>query len=390
MTRSERSNLRLLPIFSFFAEFFPIAPVLVAWYGAHGLDATAVFAIQASFAACMVAFEVPSGFVADALGRRTALLLGALFWPLGLLLYRLGGTFGAFVLAEATIAVAASLYSGCVSALLFDTLGSLGRSGEYQRREGGLAATARLGTLIGALLGGLLAARSLAWPFDLNLFSFCLLLPVTLALFEPVRERPALRKAWSEILAVGRTCMTRSDLRPWIFGVGFLGTVGRVVIWSSFLAFADWDVSLAWNGAMFALLQLGGMLGGRSSAFLRQRLGNRAFRWLLAMVAPLLAAFAIWPHPASVAIFPLVTFLWNAGLPYFYAGLNERTESRVRATVLSVANLVGNLLFVVVAPAFGALVDATSLSWGFGTLGLFSLGAMGWVALRLSATENRS
>lgn len=377
-------NLRLLPLHALVGDFLPIAPVLVAWYVAHGLDATAVFTLQAVFAAATVLLEVPSGFFADALGRRTALAVGAAFWPAGLLLYRLGDGFGAFAAAEVTVAVGVSLQSGCLSALLFDSLAVAGRSEEYQRREGHMAAAARWGALLASLAGGFLAARALHLPFELNLLSHSLLLPLAFLLVEPPRQKPALRQAWSEILRVSALCLRSPDLRPWVVGAGLFGAVGLVSLWASFLAYREWGLSLGAYGVLFALFQLGGVLGGHASARLRSRLGLRPFLAVLALPGPLLLLLSVWRGPLAAGVFPVLAFLWNLALPFFLDGLNRRTEARLRATTLSVANLVGRLCFVAAAPLFGLLVDGRGLPLAFGALGVAGLAAIVPVLLRVS------
>lgn len=376
-------NLRILPFYAFLGDFILVAPVLVAWYTAHGMSATAVFTLQGLFALTVAVLEVPSGFVADALGRRRALAFGAAFWPVGLLLYRFGGSFAAFALAEITVAIGFSLQSGCLSAILYDSLVPLGRGGEYERREGVMSSTARWGSLVASLAAGALAMGGLAWPFNANLLSHSLLLPLALFLTEPQREKPPLRHAWSEILQVSRNCLGRPDLRLWILGAGLLGAVGMIVLWSSFLTYAAWNLPPAWNGVLFALFQLGGVLGGYASTPLRKRIGTRRFLFFQILPGPLLLSLSLWCRPAMIWVFPVMAFLWNLGLPFFYTGINHRTESRVRATVLSVSSLVGRMCFVAVAPIFGAVVDHSSLPVALGGLGILAFLGMGLILPRL-------
>lgn len=372
-----RRNLRLVPLYAAMVEFIAVIPVLVLWYEAHGLSATRIFVVQAIFAAATVTLEVPSGFVADAVGRRKALAVGAVVFPAGFALYRFGGGFEAFAAAEITFAVGISLQSGCLSALLFDTLAALDRRDEYQGREGRMAAGMRLGALAASLAGGLLAVRSLALPLDVDLATHALLLPLALLLREPARERPVLRNAWSEILSVTRHCLTHPELRHLIVAAGVLGAIALTTLWAAFLAFAEWDIPIAWFGVLFAALQLGGVAGGWASESLRRRLGRGRFLALLLLPAPLLLTLGLRGGRAGLLAFPLITFVWNAGLPFFYEGLNRRTGSRVRATVLSVANMVSRLAFVILAPLFGLLVDRSSLATAFAAFGALALVTLG-------------
>ena len=116
----------------FLGEFLPIAPVLILYYTANGLNSTQIFTIQAAFHLAVLLLEVPSGYLADVIGRKKTLVFGAIFFPLGLAVYTVGRSFTAFILAEVVLAVSVSMRSGCDSALLFDSLRQLKPRGRVQ------------------------------------------------------------------------------------------------------------------------------------------------------------------------------------------------------------------------------------------------------------------
>ena len=51
--------------------------------------------------------------------------------------------------------------------------------------------------------------------------------------------------------------------------------------------------------------------------------------------------------------------------------MNRLIESKIRATVLSVANMTRSLSYVILSPLFGKVVDSYSLSTAFTLLGVF-------------------
>ncbi|HEX7501864.1 MAG TPA: hypothetical protein VF451_00470, partial [Acidobacteriota bacterium] len=169
-TQVERNFWKILAL-KFLGDFLPIAPVLILYYTANGLNSTQIFTIQAAFHLAVLLLEVPSGYLADVVGRKKTLVFGALFFPLGLAVYTVGRSFAAFVLAEVTLAVSVSMRSGCDSALIFDSLRQLGRQGEYKRFEGKCALFSRLGTALSSVGGGLLAMVFLRLPFLVNVGS---------------------------------------------------------------------------------------------------------------------------------------------------------------------------------------------------------------------------
>jgi len=385
-----RRNLALVPAFTFTSEFFLIVPVLVTWYAHHGLGSSAVFVTQAVFGIAMFFLEVPSGFLADALGRRRTLLFGALFWPLSLCVYRAGDSLSSFIAAELLAAVAVSCQSGCLSALLFDSLKSLGREADYLRFEGRQSAIARWGCMVASVMGGLLARVGLAWPFNVNILTFFGLLPLAYVMVEPERDKPELRHAWREIWQVTGHCLRPGPLLPWVVGVGVVSCIGLVSLWASLIAYRVWGLSLAWQGVLFAGFQGAGILGGLWGPRLLAHLGAQRFLWVLCLQGPLLLLVGVAPEWLLVPVAPLLALSWNMALPFFYNGLNRRTDSRMRATVLSVSSLMARAFFIGVGPLFGVLTDQGSLPMAFFVLGGVALPAWLWLAWRLPPLEANS
>ena len=107
-------NFGKLFALKFLGDFLPVAPVLILYYTANGLNSTQIFTVQAAFHLAVLVLEVPSGYLADVIGRRRTLILGSLFFPLGMAVYMAGRSFGAFVAAEACSPSA----SACVRAAI--------------------------------------------------------------------------------------------------------------------------------------------------------------------------------------------------------------------------------------------------------------------------------
>jgi sugar phosphate permease len=76
----------------------------------------------------------------------------------------------------------------------------------------------------------------------------------------------------------------------------------------------------------------------------------------------------------SVVLIPLIflnAFLMGFGFPLLLDHMNRLIESKIRATVLSVANMTRSLSYVILSPLFGKVVDSYSLSTAFILLGGF-------------------
>ncbi len=366
-------NLRRLLAMKFLGDFLPIAPVLVPYYKANGLDSTQIFTIQAIFHLAVLLLEVPSGYLADVIGRRKTLVFGALFFPLGMAAYAAGRGFAAFVLAEAVLAVSVSMRTGCDSALLFDSLKALGREEEYKRFEGRCALLARAGTAVSSVGGGAAASLFLRLPFLANAASALLMPPLAFTLVEPEREARRSANPLRDLLLICRRCLADPRTRPVVLFCGLLMACQLTGLWAYFLLYRELGIGVGWFGVLFALYQLAGALGGGWAHAWGERLGSQTML-ALALLSPLFfLLLGLFPSAWLLPLVPANALLWNLAYPVLLEKLNRAVSSDVRATVLSLASMAGSVAFILVSPLFGRLADGVSLSAAFVALGGFFL-----------------
>src|SRR5918998_3699475 len=91
-----------------------------------GLSNLEAFAANASFTAGMVLFEVPTGIVADTVGRRRSYLLGTVTLSVSTLLYvllwQLGAPFWQWAAVSLLLGLGFTFFSGAVEAWLLDAV----------------------------------------------------------------------------------------------------------------------------------------------------------------------------------------------------------------------------------------------------------------------------
>src|SRR5688500_5200959 len=101
-----------------------------------GLSNLEAFAANAFFTAGMVLFEVPTGVVADTIGRRMSYLLGTLTLTgstaLYVLLWQLEAPFWEWAGASMLLGLGFTFFSGAVEAWLVDALAATGFDGELE------------------------------------------------------------------------------------------------------------------------------------------------------------------------------------------------------------------------------------------------------------------
>src|SRR3954465_7659805 len=101
-----------------------------------GLTNLEAFAANAFFTAGMVLFEVPTGIVADTVGRRASYLLGTVTLAASTLLYvllwQVGAPFWEWAVVSMLLGLGFTFFSGAVEAWLVDALTATGFTGDLE------------------------------------------------------------------------------------------------------------------------------------------------------------------------------------------------------------------------------------------------------------------
>lgn len=129
------------------------------------LSFTEVGTLGALYSALVVLGEVPTGYVADRLGRRASLALSVVFTVCSLAGFVVSQTFPAYVLFYAFWALARTFVSGSVDAWLYELLDARAEPGEFTRVRGRGIAVMRVTSVATMLGGGVLYAVDPTYPF---------------------------------------------------------------------------------------------------------------------------------------------------------------------------------------------------------------------------------
>src|ERR1044071_1870197 len=138
-----------------------------------GLSNLEAFAANAFFTAGMVLFEVPTGLVADTIGRRVSYLLGTLTLMastfLYVLLWQIEAPLWEWAVASMLLGLGFTFFSGAVEAWLVDALTAVGFTGEMETVVGRGQIVTGIAMLTGSVAGGFVAQQtSLGVPFVLR------------------------------------------------------------------------------------------------------------------------------------------------------------------------------------------------------------------------------
>jgi MFS family permease len=366
-----RSNLWKIYTYRFLNEFWLVLPILIPYYEANRLNSTQIFTIQAAYALSILLLEIPSGYLADVIGRKKTLILGACFLPVGIGVYVFTHSFATFILAEFIIAIGNSMRSGCDSALIYDTLIQLKEESEYKKFEGRSFYYTRVGTAFSSILGGVTALISLRVPFYINMGVCFFMIPFALLLIEPKREKLKASSPFKDILKISRLSFSHKQLRLLMLLTALLMSTGAIGIWAYFLYYESIGISIGFFGVLMAAFQLSAAVSSRQAHALEKFLGQKKSLLILLLVALTFMLLGIFQSLVLIPLILLNAFLMGFGFPLLMDHMNRLIESKIRATVLSVANMTRSLSYVILSPLFGKIVDSYSLSTAFMLLSIF-------------------
>jgi MFS family permease len=367
-----------------------------------GLSNLEAFAANAFFTAGMVLFEVPTGIVADTVGRRASYLLGTVTLAASTLLYvglwQIEAAFWAWAVVSILIGLGFTFFSGAVEAWLVDALTATGFTGELDHVFARGQVVAGGAMLAGSVAGGFIAqAWSLGVPFVLRGVVLLVMFVVASRLmrdigFTPEKEGNPLHEM-QRIASASVEYGWRVPAVKWLM-VESLAT-GGVGIYA-FYALQPYLLDLWGNpeayqiaGLVAAIVAGAQILGGLTAPWIRARFGRRTSA-LLATAALTSATLALigvvdsfWGVLAVITVWGL---LFAASRPIRQTYLNGLIPSRQRATILSFDSMMTSCGGVWAQPALGRAADV----WGYATSYVLGAGisALALPFLALSRRQN--
>ena len=346
-----------------------------------GLSFFEVFVANAAYSAGMVLFEVPTGVVADTLGRRVSFLLSVTVLAATTLLYVALAQVGAGVVAYAVVSVFMGLgftfYSGAMEAWLVDALHATGFTGALDRVFARGQQVTGATMLVGTVGGGLLGQVDLALPYIARSVLLLLVFGVAYAVmtelgFTPRRLTPGdvpgevarnaragVEFGWTQRPL--RLLMLASAAQTAFFGWAFyasqpylLDLLSSDAIWVSGLVAAGVALSMI---AGNQVVDVASRSCGRRTTLL---LAAAAVETSAAIVLGLAGSFWI----ALVALL-VVTASTGVTTPVRSAYFHDVVSSEQRATVISFDSMVSNAGGIVGQAGLGALGEARSIGAAF-------------------------
>lgn len=379
MLKNQPVNIIPLYLIKIAKWFNLVMPIVVLFYQDNGLNMSQIFLLKSVYSIAMVAAELPSGYLADVWGCRRTLILGSILGTLGILIYSLSSDFVSFLCAEVVLGIGFSFISGADSAMLYDSLKAENCEDEYIKYEGRITSFGNFAEALAGVAGGLLASFSLRTPYYFQIFVAALAIPAAYLLKEPHHIQNRVQLKTKEILSIVKETYQQVEMRSAILISSFTGAATLTFAWFVQPYFEEAGVPVTVFGILWTLLNLSAGVFSMFSYRIERWLGQKST--LLLIVILLSAGFVLSSFETSLAgIAILFGFYMVRGIatPVLKDYINQYTDSKVRATILSVRNFEIRIIFAAIGPILGYLTDTFSLQTAMLTAGLAYLAAALW------------
>lgn len=355
-----------------------------------GLSLAQIGLLEGIYHATSILCEIPSGAVADLLGRKRSMIAGRICVAVSCMIMLFFRSFRFFALSFAIQALGNNFNSGSEEALIYDSMKYIGQEERYMGVYGRINMIIEVSQGIATVMGGILAEYSWFWCYGACLIIAVLaLLPVLFMTEAPVGEggeeqgcrencadrHPERPSVWKTVRHHFETshAILRSDIR-----------ILRIILYYS-VVFAVETLLLFYSQQYYAqmgynkiqisliLLQNGAAscLGAIYSGKLYRKVGEKMTVLASVSIAAALLVCGFGNVVLSVAAFALAGFSNAALYPVQSESLNELIPSEQRATLISVDSMFFSVFMIFLFPAAGVLADR----WGLRTV-LAGIGAL--------------
>jgi MFS family permease len=351
-----------------------------------GLSNLEAFAANAFFTVGMVVFEVPTGIVADTIGRRASYLLGTVTLATSTLLYvllwQIKAPLWEWALASMLLGLGFTFFSGAVEAWLVDALAATGFTGEIESVFGRGQIVTGAGMLVGSVAGGFVAAQvSLGAPFVMRGAVLAVMFVVAFRLMHDVGFTPEqggrplaeMRKIASASIEYGWRVPAVKWLMVEALFTGGVGIYGFYALQPYLLELYGDPQAYQIAGLVAAVVAGAQILGGMAAPRIRRVFARRTSA-LMVTAGASAGALAVMGAVQSFAVVIAAVVVWGllfaATMPIRQTYLNGLIPSRQRATILSFDSMMSSTGGVWTQPALGKAADV----WGYAPSYLIAAG----------------
>ncbi|WP_167578680.1 MFS transporter [Jeotgalibacillus proteolyticus] len=371
-------NLTLIYGISFFFYLIPAYVIERLFWEQRGMSVLDVVLVEIIFGVTVILLEVPSGMLADRIGRRPLIICGIFLEGVMFAIIFFAHSFWAFAFAIVCSGAGGALLSGANNALLFDTLANGEKEQYFDWHLGRLQAVKLISAIFAAMAGSLLAVRlDFEFTYLLSLCSIGIAFLLSLLLKEYFT--PSTEKYESSGTQI-RDSFLFFTANPALLYILMLGIVIGLAasfteeFWQLYLV--DAGIAIYFFGIFSAASMVIQIPGGLLAHYVKNRFTRKALlrsALFIGALSLILSAFSVdWLGAISLLLLLLVSGITE---PIVLGALHEKADDKMRATLESFHSLAYHSVLIAAGLGFGYFATRYTVPLGFLFLGILCLAA---------------
>lgn len=342
---------------------FSSAILIPFFFDWGGLSYTQIFFLQSWFMAWVFILEIPTGVLADKIGKKKALLIATIIGALGLTIYSIFPSYLLFLLAEFLLALSVALMSGTYDAFFYDYMLKAGIENKSKKFFGFSHASRMIGLLMAAPIGAYIAkifGLNITLLFEAGAF---LIAFTVIALIPSVKLNTIKSEkisSWGILRNGANFLRSHKEAKRIAIKMSAIGAAGYFVIWSYQIVLKTIGIPIEQYGWFYMLILAAEIIIAGNFSFL-DRLFKSQNRFTLFVAFAVFGSFLLLAFSQSVlTVLVFIVLAGGFGLTqekYLTAHINQWIPSENRATVLSLISMMQRMFIMIINPLIGLTID---------------------------------
>lgn len=312
-----------------------------------------------------ILMEVPSGVLADLLGKRNTIIAGSIFQLISCLILINSREFAHFILGNAVMFIGFAFHSGATEALAYDSLKEKDQAGNYSEVIGKSSSIIIAATLISTFVGGYLYGLAPQAPFYAWIVFLFLSIILLLCMTEPSIDSVKFNvRNYLIHLQEGTRTIFQANLKNLlipIFTFAIFIKLYQGIVRQSTAAYFGYTGETF--GYLFSLISLPAIYASFQFGQLRTYLGDK--KLILLSLGSFTMAFFIASLTRNfwigASFYLVINLIENIARPLTSSLINESVDSKHRATALSTLALFSQIPYIMLVLFFAFMTEQSKL-----------------------------
>ncbi|GAB6168877.1 MFS transporter [Clostridium carnis] len=366
-------NIKVDYLYRFFASFDITSGIWVLYLAHKGMSLVQIGFLESIFHITGLISEVPTGVIADLLGRKKAIVFGRVASLISALIMLFSNSFFGFAIGFILSAWGYNLNSGSEEALIYDSLKEINKENEYLKVNGRLNLIIEVAQGLAVFIGGMLSEIS----FSISYIVAFLVGLCALAIAYNFKETSLIKKR-EEINIINhfKECIDilrgNSSLLKIMLFFSTIYTFSAIVYFYGQQYFYNMGYSKGNIALIFLINGVFSSLGALISERVEKVFKNKEWIFISILISISIILIGFSKGVISIIIFFIINGLTAILQPISSNKINLMVNSEQRATIISVESMFFSLMMILFFPLSGYIGDKIYLENSFKLIGVIS------------------